>query len=492
MQKIKSFIVLISIISCISCNNKKDKSSNYRVQDTQLDHYLKACEANGFNGSILIVKNDSVILNKGYGLANKKDSVPNTSETIFDICSVTKQFTAAAILKLAEEGKLNLTDSLGFYFENIPSDKTEITIHQLLTHSAGFGHDIGNGDFDHIPQDKYFEELFDTDLRFEPGKEYYYSNSGYSVLGRIVELVSGKSYEEYLKEKLFDPSGMEHTGYLLPKWNNKVVANEYLYNVIGKGNNIEKYRQDNKIAWTLKANGGINSTQNDMYKWYLALKNNKVLSKSSIEKLTTPYVAEYEDKSSYYAYGWSVFQSGRSTRVISHNGFNGVSYYDFIWFPEENALILFATNTFTRESSRIPYELEKMLFDSNYIAQPISKSEVSQLLAFTENYSDAMGNLDKALKSNFSKLLKTPITLNRLSGVYMREKQFDKATTIAKLNVELFPNDGNLWDTLGDIYFSAKQSDKAKKSYKKALELKPEEGDCYWCENSRDKLKILK
>ncbi|WP_340067370.1 serine hydrolase domain-containing protein [Ascidiimonas aurantiaca] len=229
MQKLKSLILLISIV-CISCSHKQDKNSNAKVQDNQIDSYLKECEANGFNGALLIVKNDNIILNKGYGLASKKDSIPNTPETVFDICSVTKQFTGAAIVKLEEEEKLKVTDTLGQYFKNIPSDKRGITIHQLLTHSAGFGHGIGVGDFDHMPQDVYFKELFDTELRFKPGTSYSYSNSGYSVLGRIIELVSGKNYEDYLKEKIFEPSGMKHTGYLLPEWDNKSIANEYLYN----------------------------------------------------------------------------------------------------------------------------------------------------------------------------------------------------------------------------------------------------------------------
>ena len=491
MQKFILFILLISIVF-ISCNNKQGKSSNPKFHYNKINNYLKECEGNGFNGSILVVKNDSIVINKGYGLANKKDSIPNTPETAFDICSVTKQFTGAAIVKLEEEGKLMVNDSLGKYFKNIPSDKKGITIHQLLTHSAGFGHSIGDGDFDHIPEDVFFKELFNTQLRFKPGTSYSYSNLGYSVLGRIIELISGKNYENYLQDELFTPSGMAHTGYLLPDWTNKSIANEYLYNVINKDNHISRYLQEGKIAWTLKANGGINSTQNDMYKWYLALKNNKVLTKTSMDKLTAPHVAEDEEKSSHYGYGWTIYQSSRNTKTITHNGFNGVSYYDFIWFPVEDILILFATNTSTREASIIPYEIEKMLFEPYYTPKPISKNEITKLLIFIENYSGDIKNLDKALQSNFEDLLKTPVPLNRLSGIYLREKLFDKAIAIGKVNIELFPKDGNIWDTMGDIYFNAKQNDKAIECYKKALKLKPEEGDCFWCENSKDKLKILK
>jgi CubicO group peptidase (beta-lactamase class C family) len=487
-----SYILLTILICSVSCENKQGKRLKPSITEIKINDYLTNWESNGFNGSVLVVKNDTIILNKGYGLANKEDAIPNTSKTIFDICSVTKQFTAAAILKLAEDEKLNLADSLKIYFKDIPLDKSKITIHQLLTHSAGFGHGIGSGDFDHISQDSYFRQLFNTKLLFQSGEKYAYSNSGYSILGRIIELASEKSYESYLKEQFFDPLGMEQTGYLLPKWDRSKISNEYLYNVVNKGNQISKYEKDDKIAWSLKANGGINSTQEDMYKWYLALKNHEILSKSSIEKLTAPHILEYEGESSYYGYGWVALQSDRDTKVITHNGFNGVSYYEFIWFPEENALILFATNTSTRDISRIPYEIEKMLFDTNYITKPILKNSVSELLEFTESYSGDAKMLSKELKSKYEKLISTPSNLNRLTGIYLREKNIEKALIISELNTQLFPVDGNVWDTMGDVYLANGQNIKAKKSYEKALDFKPKDDECFWCENSFEQLEKLK
>lgn len=484
MYKKEILISWLLITLLLSCHYKQENSNKGSLSRNKLDSYLKKCENNGFNGAVLIVKNDDILLNKGYGLASKQDKIPITSNTVFDICSVSKQFTAAAILKLEESGKLKLTDSLKMYFTEIPLSKGKITIHQLLTHSAGFGHDIGNGDFDYMTRQKYFQELFNSKLKFTPGEDYSYSNSGYSILGRIIELVSGKSYEQFLKEKFFDPLGMNQTGYLLPEWKSSSIANEYLYNVIDKGNQISRYKEYGKIAWTLKANGGINSTQNDMYKWYKALSNNKVLTSSSMEKLVSPHIAEFKDNSSYYGYGWVTFQSTRNTKVITHNGFNGISYYEFIWFPDEDALILFATNTFSRNIARIPSELEKILFNEEYIVDNLKQDPISQLLSFSEQYSGDIKGLGEILKLEFSELLKDSYYLNRLSGIYLREKQFDKAISIAEINIELFPLDGNLWDTMGDIYLKANNLNKAKKSYLKALELKPNEASCGWCENS--------
>ena len=241
MKHLKSTILRLLTICIIGgCNNGQNEPINTNKLSLSLNEYLSACQSNGFSGAVLVAKGESIILNKGYGLANKERSIANTPKTVFDICSVTKQFTGTAILKLAEEDKLKLTDSISTYFKDMPLDKQNITIHHLLTHSGGFGHGIGKGDFDHIQEEKYFQKLFDSDLLFTPGEKYEYSNSGYSILGRIIEIVSGKSYETYLREELFKPAGMTQTGYLLPKWTNNLVANEYLYNVINKGNHVSR------------------------------------------------------------------------------------------------------------------------------------------------------------------------------------------------------------------------------------------------------------
>lgn len=487
----RKFYLLI-LMAFSFCSESFGQKLPTKTQDLvqRLDNYLSASETNGYNGAVLVVKGNEVILDKGYGWANTADSIYNTKETVFDICSVTKQFTAAAILKLEEEGRLKLDNPLHIYFKDMPLDKANITIHQLLTHTAGFSHGIGEGDFDHIPEAEYFDRLFSSKLRFDPGEKYSYSNSGYSVLGKIIEKVSGKSYETFLQEKLFAPSGMTQTGYILPNWNLNHVANEYVYNVIDKGNHVDRYLADGKIAWPLKANGGINSTLQDMYRWYLALRDQKVLRKASIDLLTRPHVQEQVGQSTYYAYGWAIFESDRNTKIIGHNGFNGVSYFEFLWFPEEDALILFASNSSTRETSRMPIELERILFDDAFVAEPYPQNLVMQLVHFVEDFSGTHKELSAAIKKKYSAELDSPSHLNRLSGLYLREQEQEKALAIARLNCDLFPNDGNIWDTLGEVYMASNRDEDAIKSYRKALELKPKE-DCFYCENALEQIEKL-
>ncbi|MDG5491291.1 serine hydrolase [Psychroserpens sp. SPM9] len=487
------FLILAGVLTvlCVACQPDKTATTPSDLLKNRIDNYLKQSEANGFSGAILVVKNDSIILNQGYGFANKEKYIPNSPNTVYDICSVSKQFTGAAIMKLVQDNTLKLEDSISSFFDNLPKDKKDITIHQLLTHSAGFGH--GNtDDFDLTPMDVYFSDLFESELLFTPGSDYSYSNSGYSILGRIIELVSGQDYETYLNEKLFQPSGMKHTGYLLPDWENSTVADEYLLNVSNEGSHIAQYKQDGAIARTVLANGGIHSTNNDMYKWYQSLQSNKILSQESFEILTKPHVAEYEDESSHYAYGWAIFTSERGTKVITHNGFNGVSYNEFVWFPEEDALILLASNAYVRPIGRITLEIENIIFDSTYVPNELLKYMVSELYKFTEAYQGSVNDLEKQLKLTYEEVIDSPRHLNRLGGVYYRKGMMEKAIGIYKLNIQLFPDDGNSWDSLGDTYFKADEKANAINAFTRALELKPENDDCFWCDNSQEKLEILK
>ncbi len=484
------FLGCLMVVLSVACQTKKTTTDESDLLSNRIDDYLKQSELNGFSGAVLVAKNDTIIINKGFGFADKENKVRNNPNTVYDICSVSKQFTGAAIVKLAEENKLKLDGSISTYFDDVPEDKKDITIHQLLTHSAGFGHG-STDDFDVTPRDIYFSNLFQEKLLFTPGSEYSYSNSGYSILGRIIELVSGQDYETYLSEKLFQPAGMQQTGYLLPNWENTTVANEYLLNVSNEGSHIAQYKNDGEIARTVLANGGVHSTNNDMYKWYQALKSNKILSQESFEILTKPYVAEYEDESSHYAYGWAVFKSKRDAKVITHNGFNGISYYEFVWFPEEDAVILLASNAYIRPIGRITMELENILYDNTYVPKELPKYMVSELFRFTETFKGPINDLEEKLRLKFEDRINTPRDLNSLGGMYYRKDQMEKAITIYKLNIQLFPEDGNSWDSLGDAYYKANEKDNAIMAFTKALELRPEIDDCFWCDNSSEKLSLL-
>lgn len=470
----KKTVLLFSVITIlqlgafkISAQQKTESTALY----SKIDNYLTAGSKNGFSGAISVVKNGKIIINKGYGEANKSTKTLNNPNTIFDIGSNTKQFTATAILKLAELGKLKLSDPLSNYFEDLPVEKQAITIHQLLTHTAGFTESIGR-DFDKISQELFFEQLFSSKLLSKPGEKYSYSNVGYSILGRIIELTSGQAYEVFLNEHLFAPAGMKQTGYLLPNWNTKQMSRSYNRGILDAESPIIRYQKDGDITWHLKANGGINSTQNDMLLWYEALKSNKIISKESLKKLLTPHVDHSNGKYSY-AYGWSVRILENNIKRIAHNGSNGAYAHSIIWFPEEDVYIVYVTNANSSKVEYLGYRIAKIIFDESYAPEPIQNNVYAFIFDYIKEHStDQSHELIRLLQDEYADDFTNASPLNTVGNLLLKfNENLDWALELFKLNVQFYPEDGNLWDSLGDGYKANNLIEDAIKSYQKAIEL---------------------
>lgn len=486
----KTLVVLCVIQFSISSTitNAQESEDNTTLKN-RIDNYLNTGVENGFSGSILVAKKGDIIIHKGYGMANKEDKYPYEKTTVSTIGSVTKQFTATAILKLVELNKLKVEDPLSKFFSEIPNDKKDITLHQLLTHSSGLIDGIGEGDFDDIPMKLFFKTIFSTKLLHEPGTKHAYSNAGYSVLARIIEIVSGQDYEFFLNENLFVPAGMTKTGYFIPKWNDKSIASGYALNIVSVGTLVSRYQKTGKVTWNLKGNGGILSTTKDMFKWYKALKTYKILSKPLFEKLTTPYIFEDESRSSQYGYGWVIYRSKRNTKIISHNGGNQIFFHDYIWLPEEDVVIILFTNVSSKEVE-IAWPIERMIFDRAYKAKPIKKNLYDLSFNLLKNSDLSQANeLISAIKKDYSQEFKNPSELNGLGYRILNNEIMEIAEnvkwaiTIFKLNTELFPEDGNTWDSLGEAYSKNGQKKEAIKSYERALELASNK-HCDWCASS--------
>ena len=364
-----------------------------------------------------------------------------------------------------------MDDPLCNYFQNLPVDKRGITIHQLLTHTAGFSESIGR-DFDKISQEQFFDTLFSSQFSYEPGERYSYSNVGYSILGRIIELAAGQSYEAFLNEYLFTPAGMKQTGYLLPEWDTKQMARGYNRNVIETDPTIRRYQENGEVYWHLKGNGGINSTQHDMVLWYRALKNNTVISKASFKKLATAHVLAPSGRFSY-GYGWGVKTSKNNTLRLSHNGSNGTFAHSILWHPEEDIFILYATNANSSKVEEIAYEVEDIILDKNFTPEPIKNNVYAYTMDFIEQHPiDKSEDLLGLLREHYADEFTNSSLLNTVGNVLlMLNKHPNWALELFKKNVELYPDDGNLWDSLGDGYKANDLKDDAIKSYEKAIEL---------------------
>jgi CubicO group peptidase (beta-lactamase class C family) len=469
MKTAQFFTILFLIsINSISFAQKNTQSS---VLYSNINNYLEHGTKNGFSGAITVIKNGKAIINKGYGFAHKHTQMRNNPNTIFDIGSNTKQFTATAILKLVEMGKITVNNPLSLFFKSLPTDKQNITIHQLLTHTSGLTETIGR-DFDEITSKQFFDTVFASKLLFNPGERFEYSNIGYSILGRIIELTSGLEYESFLNQYLFIPAGMKQTGYLLPKWNSVQISQSYNRGILEDESPILKYQKSSNISWHLKANGGINSTQKDMILWYNALKSNKIITKESFIKMTTAY-ADYPSGKSSYSYGWVVRFLDGNVKRIAHNGSNGAYSHSLIWFPKEDIFIVFATNANSEKVEYVAYTVAKMVLDEAYIPMPIENNVYGSAVEYmNNNRSDKTEELISLLKEKYPDKFTGSKLLNSIGNVLLMINQHkDWAVSLFKKNVELYPNDGNLWDSLGDGYSANNQKEEAILSYKKAIEL---------------------
>ncbi len=308
----------------------------------KVDEYLSRIEGYGFSGVVVLGRGDQVILEKGYGLANREEKIPFGPETVVNTGSITKQFTGAAILKLEMQGKVRTTDAISRFFPEAPADKKAITVHQLLTHTAGLHHDYGPSDDERVGRAEIVDRILTRPLASKPGAVNSYSNAGYSLLAAIIETVTDGSYESYLATNLFAPAGMKKTGYMLPVWEPKSLAVGYRGDERW-GTIPGRHFGPEGPFWNLRGNGGLQTTVGDMWRWHRALLGTDVLSAAAKEKLFRPWVREEGDMSSY-GYGWSIVKTPRGTTVVMHNGGNGIYAADCRRYLDEGLFWFVASN----------------------------------------------------------------------------------------------------------------------------------------------------
>ena len=325
----------------------------------ELSDYLDKVERKDFSGTVLIARQGKPILTRGIGQADREEGIANGPGTVFDIGSLTKQFTAAAILKLEMQGSLKVTDPISSYLPEFEVVEKEITLHQLLTHTGGFPGAMGN-DYESISESDFIQQAIDhVDLSVDD-PPYAYSNVGFSLLAIILERVSGMDYEHFLSEKLFQPANLTQTGYYLPDWKDNSIAVGYENNKIWGRPNAKNW-SDKGPYLHLKGNGGILSTVEDLYKWHKVLKTEEILSKEAKAKYFKPQVIEEEGGDSFYGYGWVIIPHKERGTIITHNGGNGVFFADFWNFTESDNTVIVLSNAANRLTEELALRLCRML-----------------------------------------------------------------------------------------------------------------------------------
>ena len=311
------------------------------AQDPAAYHWKEATDylhaLPGFSGYVIAGRNGQVMLHVGRGDADRANGLDYTDRTLGTIGSITKPFTATAILLLHERGQIDLQAPITRYLDSVPADKSGITIHHLLTHSAGFPGALGD-DYAAISADDYLHAAFGASLLFAPGTDYAYSNVGYSILGILLERISGQSYSDFLTHNIFIPAGMKTAGYQRDSIDYRLLTHGYRANGDDWGTSHDKPWNGREPWWHLKANGGLLMSPRDMYQWYLALRDNKILKPETLALQIAPHVPEGGD--TWYGYGYAVTPDGHR---VEHNGGNGIFKADFRWFPKDD-LFIYATS----------------------------------------------------------------------------------------------------------------------------------------------------
>ena len=338
-----------------------------------------------FMGSVLVARDGRVLLDKGYGYADLEWNIPNDPDTIFRLGSVTKQFTAAAILLLEERGKLKASDPVSVYLPDAPAAWAKITIFNLLTHTSGIPNYTEFADF---PRTEPFPTTpaqlvarFEAKpLDFQPGEKWAYSNSNYALLGLLIEKVSGQSYRDFLQQNIFTPLKMSHSGY---DSNAAIIPHRASGYAPGPNGPQHAGYTDMTIPY---AAGALYSTTRDLRLWEEALYGGKLLSAASLKKMTTPFL-------SGYALGLFAGQNGGHA-VFSHSGgIEGFNTY-LAYYPDEKMIVAVLGNLNGDAPDRIGGQLAAIVHGETVVL-PSERHEMAVdphvLVTYVGNYELAPG-----------------------------------------------------------------------------------------------------
>jgi CubicO group peptidase (beta-lactamase class C family) len=452
-------------------------TTNAEVQSkaTRIDALMRSLSERGqFSGSILVAEQGRIIYERGFGKADIKNNIAFTPNTPVYLASLTKQFTAMAIMMLAEQRGLSYGDSLSKYFPEFPSYAANITIRNLLNHTSGIADYVGLG-LEHpglTNKDVLSALTRQEALRFPPGEKFEYSNSNYVLLALIVEKATAQPYKLFLQNKIFVPLGMQHT--FVYDGSRQKTVRAVGYNRFGDVSDYDLLTY---------GEGGIYSTVADLFKWDQALYTERLVKRSTLDEAFTRGKLN-DGSSANYGFGWAIVDFNGET-IYAHAGrYGGFNTY-IKRFPKERATIIFLTNYDFRDMGAIGNALINILHDQPYELPKLSIAELlyrtyraEGLAAMVQRYRSLKQSGDPAYDFSESEL-------NELGYQLLGMNKTPDAIEILKLNVEAFPASWNVYDGLGEAFMKNGNKELAIENYKKSLELNPNNS------NAEDMLKKL-
>ena len=339
----------------------------------------KQYPSEGPGASIIVAKNSEVIFSGGYGKANIELDVDNTENHVFEIGSITKQFTAVSILMLMEEGKLNLDDEITKFIEDYPTHGHTITVHHLLTHTSGIkSYTSMPSFFDLAREDMSPTELIDVfknePMDFAPGEQWLYNNSAYVILGHIIEVVSGQSYEEFINKRIFTPLKMTNSYY---GSHSKIIKNR-AYGYQQNGDIVNAAYLSLTLPYSA---GSIMSTVGDLFKWQHGIKSNELISEESLSIAISDHPLN-NGKKTDYGYGWGVNEINGSSTYEHSGGIFGYNSNE-IYLPEEDVYVAVLANSDFISTGEISTRIAAYTIGKPY-------PEYSSKIELTEQYMEQL------------------------------------------------------------------------------------------------------
>jgi CubicO group peptidase (beta-lactamase class C family) len=441
----------------------------------KLDSLMRAYEKTQFFlGVLLVAKDDVVLYQKAFGPADREHKTANLPDTRFNIASMGKTFTAVLIMQLVEEGKLDLNNPIGTYLPeyHIPN-ADKITIHHLLTHTSGLTN--------YMEHPKYKERraglrtlddvmalVTDMLLAFEtPGKEFSYSNSGFIVLGRIIEKVTGKPYVSYAREKLWAPLGMKGTSIDYPPALDP-PSEAVPYYVFSPRSYVNGMSDENPAF----SDGGAFSCAPDLVAFARALLSGKLLKPEMRSRMLTPYFPV--DPQTKYGYGWFIYENQQGKRLVGHSG-GGHGYSSDLKISLDDGYVIVLLANVRIASRRITENIVKLIATGEYdVPQPSA-----QTFLFGEmekrGVTAVLEDLEKTLARHGDKKLTSPVVLISVADALASLKKTGEALRVHERNIKEFPKSAMPYGALGEFYASLGKRGDAVACFRKALAIDPED-----------------
>ncbi|MBL7723528.1 MAG: serine hydrolase [Chitinophagaceae bacterium] len=425
---------------------------------------MNAFKANEPGATAIVSRKGQVIYKKAFGMADMELNVPMQADMIFRIGSISKQFTGVAILQLVEKGKLSLQDDIKKFIPDYPTHGYAITVEHLLTHTSGIKSYTGMMEFESMMRkDMKPLELIDVfknqPMEFAPGSKWNYNNSGYILLGYIIEKVSGKSYEQYVLENLFVPAGMTRSGY---GNDSRIILNR------AKGYQQGEHGFENAkyLSMTLPyAAGSLISTVEDLWKWNQALHSYKLVSKESLQKAFTDYKLS-DGKSTRYGYGWSFSDIQGSASIEHGGGINGF-VTDGIYLPAEDIFIAVFANCDCRSLDMLAPKMAALT-----LGKPYDQKEIAIDEATTKEYTGVYEN--EAGEQRIITVEGAKLTSQRAGGSKHRIKPYEKDKFFFENSLSSLRFTRNTAGQIEKAYFKSRTEESEWKKTGKSIPASPD------------------